>query len=435
MRLKYGKGNVDIDLPKEHVIGVLHADSIAARPINDVLKASVMEPIGKDRLSSIVRKNRPGDVLIIVSDQSRSIANYSLILEFLVSELIDAGINEKNIEFLIACGTHEPHDKTINEKIYGNIARNFNIISHDCLGETKKIGTTSTGLDVFINRRACEADFVIATGKINFHYIAGFSGGPKSILPGIAAYSTIRDNHCKLRRPGVGFGEQLRNIVAQEIKEAAELFSLDYIVNVIENVKNETSNILWGDPVAAFKCGMAEFLEPRSPSTHELADCCIVSAGGYPADRDFFFGHKAVNSCLGILKPGGAIILIAQCADGFGNGKFYNYLHNNSLDVLLEYPEEKIEVGGHRAFVTAKIIKEHEIMVYSALDSASLSRLGFRVISKIDQIHPILLDKFGDKYRLNFIDNGKSVLPVYRERVDKSIHIRNIGGAKRRNLA
>src|SRR4030042_1114327 len=208
MRLKYGKGSVDIALPEKHILGVIEADPVPAQPIKDVLKASVMNSFGKEPLPIIMRNNRPGDVVIIVSDQSRSIANYPQILEFLVSELIDGGIDEKNIEFLVACGTHEPHDQAINEKKYGNIARNFNIISHNCVGEMKRVGKTATGLEVLINRRA---------------------------------------------------------------GEAAALFGWDYIVNVVENIDNETNNIFWGDPNIAFKNGVAEFYKQRSKAVSELA--------------------------------------------------------------------------------------------------------------------------------------------------------------------
>ena len=148
MRLKYGKGSVDIALPEKHILGVIEADPVPAQPIKDVLKASVMNSFGKEPLPIIMRNNRPGDVVIIVSDQSRSIANYPQILEFLVSELIDGGIDEKNIEFLVACGTHEPHDQAINDKKYGNIARNFNIISHNCVGEMRRVGKGHTRISL-----------------------------------------------------------------------------------------------------------------------------------------------------------------------------------------------------------------------------------------------------------------------------------------------
>ncbi len=421
MRLKYGKGNVDIDLPDKHILGVLPAETVPARPVRDLLKASVMRPHGKGILSTVVRRKRPGDVVIIVSDQTRTIANYPQILEFLAAELIDAGVDEKNIEFLVACGTHQPHDQAVNEKKYLDIARKFKVTSHDCHGEATRVGKTSTGLEVLINRRACQADFAIATGKINFHYLPGFSGGPKAVLPGIAAYPTIRGNHSKLRRPGVRFGGLTNNIISREMSEAAGLFGLDYVVNMTENINGETVNIFWGDPDSAFKAGVAEFLEQRSKIVTEAADCCIVSAGGYPADRDLFFGHKAISSCLGILKPRGAIILTAQCADGFGDEKFYHYLYDNSLDELLACPEDNIQVGGHRAFVTAGILKRHEIIVYSDLDQSALKRLGFSSISNLKEIHSLLTRRFGDEYRVYFVPNGRTVLPRLASQLTKAL--------------
>ena len=123
-----------------------------------------------------------------------------------MSEIVDAGIDEKNIEFVVALGTHRKHTPQENKLLYEALFSDFRFSFHDCHNNLISIGRTSTGLEVQVNKRVRNADFVIATGKINFHYMAGFSGGRKAILPGISSYETIKSNHCKLRRDGVTLG-------------------------------------------------------------------------------------------------------------------------------------------------------------------------------------------------------------------------------------
>ncbi|MDH4210993.1 MAG: nickel-dependent lactate racemase [candidate division WOR-3 bacterium] len=410
MDLKYGHGSISFE-PPPGLIGVAEPKITAVRPLGMLLKESFTNPLGLGALNRVLRTNKPGDVVIIVSDITRKITNYDEILRFLVAELVDAGIDEKNISFVVALGTHRPHIAQENSALYGKLCDDFAFLQHDCRGDVIVVGKTSTGLEVGINRRVAEADFVITTGRIGFHYLAGFSGGRKSILPGVASYETIRNNHKKLVRNGVFVSKIESNIIAREMDEAAGLLGVDYILNVVENPDRETEKIFCGHHAHAFSEAVDYFVTKRRIMISEPADCVIVSAGGYPNDKDFYHTHKAINLTMLGLKDNGSIILVGQCEEGFGNEEFLRLMRDNNIDGLLEYPEEKIEVGGHRAFLTAKILKQHRVYACTDLNGARLKEISFTPIHSIQQGIDAVKKEQHNGFKTLIVSNGQAVLP------------------------
>lgn len=411
MDLKYGKGRISFEAPP-NTAGVVEPAAAAVEPVESLLKKSFTSPSGQAGLSSILRKNKPGDVVVIVSDITRGIANYEEILEFLVAEMVDAGIDEKNIIFVIALGTHRKHTPEENARLYGRLCEDFEFLPHDCRRELAVVGKTSTGLEVSVNRRVREADFVIATGRVGFHYLAGYSGGRKAILPGVASYDTIRGNHSKLLREGVFVTRTRGNIIAQEMSEAAALVGVDYLLNVVETPERETAGIHCGHLEPAFNEALDHFVAARRRPVSEPADCVIVSAGGYPGDRDFYHTHKAMNLAMLCLRPHGSIILAGECAEGFGNEKFLRLMRENGIDALLRYPEERIEVGGHRAFLTARILRQHRVYVLARLDHDVLGQMHFTPVQSIEQALDAVRKEKGDDFRTLVVPDGTAVLPI-----------------------
>ncbi len=396
------------------MLGVLQCEPHEGKDAELLMKEALLHPVNKPRLGRVVRSNRPRDVVVLVSDITRNIAQYSKILSLLVAELVDAGIDEQNIEFMIAQGSHRDHTAAENRLLYGSLVDQFTFTPHDCHGECVSLGKTSTGLEVEVNRRACDAEFVIATGRIDFHYLAGFSGGRKAVLPGIASYRTIRENHSKLMRDGVQVGELEGNIIAREMHEAAQLFGIDYLVNMIETPGGEPSAIVCGEAMSAFSEGVGQLLSRREVAIAQPADCAIIATGGYPKDRTFFKGHRALNNCLAALKPGGAVILAAESTEGVGQERFQRYLADNTLDQLKDFSEGRIELGGHRAFVTAKILSDHTVYVVSRCDSSIIRQMKFLPVHDIDEGIEHINRDYQDGYTSYIIPDGTGILPVVR---------------------
>jgi nickel-dependent lactate racemase len=416
MELGFGKETVSCDVSKHNILGILECGRHDIKPLKYLLEQSLLNPIGKPRLKELLQRNKPRDLVIIVSDITRSIADYDKILSFLVSEIVDAGIDEKNIEFMVALGTHRKHTPEENKSLFSNLLSDFKFSFHDCHNDLVAIGKTSSGLEVQVNRRVRAADFVIATGRINFHYLAGFSGGRKSILPGIASYETIRNNHCKLKREGVLLGKIESNIIAQEMAEAAQLFGVDYLVNVIETNDKRVADVFCGDIIQAHKKGIEYFKAEHVSGIDRQADCVIISAGGYPKDRTFFNGHKVLNNAVSAVRRGGSIILVAECPDGVGNPEFERHLVDNNIAELSHFPEAKIEVGGHRAFQTSRLLEDYKIYVLSKLDPALLSQMKFTPVKDIDSAIAQVKKDHGQDLKIYIVPDGRSVLATVNGR-------------------
>ena len=411
MDLRYGEGSITIQSPPGF-LGAIVPRVDKVQPLSVLLKESFMNPVGQPLLREMIRKNKPGDVVIVVSDRTRRIANYDRILEFLVSELIDAGVQEQNMEFIVALGTHRPHSDAENREQYGSLVDDFRFTQHDCRRDLVSLGKTSTGLDVRVSRRVQQAEFVIATGRVDFHYMAGFSGGRKSILPGIAAYDTIRNNHKKLVRNGVWIGNTEGNIIAQEMAEASSLLGVDYLLNVVETPQGGTAGVFSGHHVYAFGEAVENFSAARRVRIDTAADCVIISAGGYPNDKDFYHTHKSMNLAMPALKQDGSIILVGRCQEGFGNDKFMQLMLDNPIEDLLQYPEEKIDVGGHRAFLTARMLRSHRVYALTDLDADTLRRIHFIPIESVAQGIASAQEEHGTGMSTLVVPNGKVVLPL-----------------------
>lgn len=412
MRLKFGITDIECTLPDKNVLGIIEPRRPSIRPYDELLKQSLLDPIGKPRLKTMLRKNRPGDVVIIVSDKTRQIAHYREVLDLLIGEIVDSGVDERAIECIIALGTHRRHTEEENQRVYGDLLEKVKFSFHDCHKDLVRIGAVSTGLEVFVNKRAHDADFVIATGKIDFHYMAGFSGGRKAVLPGIAGYDTVRANHCKLKRDGVALGSVQGNIIAQEMHEAALLFGLDYLMNVVETPDHETCGILCGDSVQAFEHGVSVFREHRVIPVSGPADCAIVSSGGDPGDRYFYGGHKALDNVVPVVKSGGRIILVAQCGKGMGNEEFHSLLSEHTVDDLLCASEEGITIGGHRAYHTARLLHGYTIIVISDLDQKEILNIHFKAAPDLAAAIEQVKNHSGDNFTCYVVPNGHTVLPV-----------------------
>lgn len=408
VKFKYGDESVIIDLPDKNVLGIIgrkkDKSREARRPIREMVKNALYKPEETSRLRQTLKKNRPGYLVIIVSDISRNISNYSAILDLLVEEIIESGVREENIEFIVALGTHPVHTAEEHKRLYSFLPDKFKFSFHDCHNNLKNIGKTSTGLDMLINERVMAADTVITTGKINYHYLAGFSGGRKSILPGVAGHETIRENHIKLVRNGIGIGRLEGNVINQEMEEASQMVGVDFALNIIEDHNQDTIWAKAGQAEAVFRIGTEFFLREFSFDIKQKADCIFVAAGR--DDKDFFAAHKIINLAAGFVKPHGSIVLIAQAPDGPGNERFNDYLVNFSLDDLINYPANKIELGGHRAFVTARLLKDYRIYVHSSIGADILRRLHFVPVHDPASLVTELKKDYGNDFKAYLNPDG-----------------------------
>ena len=322
--LPFGKGEQTISLDETHILYDLHGNHVNAVPDEvAAVRKALRQPIDSLPLADVVA---PGDtVAIIVSDITRPVHTAQM-LPVIVNEFNLAGIPDEQIKVITAQGTHRAHTPEEDEMVCGkDMVSRLTIINHDCRDKDNllKVGTTSHGNDIWLNAEAVRADKVIVTGAVSFHPMAGFGGGRKAVLPGIAGYETIMRNHALALTEDVGGGCNERcetslledNPLHDDMKQAAALLNPCFLVNTVFSADGDLAEVVGGHWYAAWKKGCDDLLSFASVPIAEKADITLASAGGYPKDMNLYQSMKAPMNAVFATKPGGTMILTLDCPD------------------------------------------------------------------------------------------------------------------------
>lgn len=322
--LPFGKGDQHISLDETHVLYDLHGNHVPA--VTDEaaeVRKALRQPIGSLPLAEVVKSS--DTVAIIVSDITR-LVHTAQMLPVIVDELNRAGIPDEQIKVITAQGTHRAHTSEEDELVCGKeMVQRLTIINHDCRNKENlvKVGTTTHGNDVWLNAEAVLADKVIVTGAVSFHPMAGFGGGRKAVLPGIAGYETIMRNHALALTEDVGGGCNERcetslledNPLHDDMKQAAALLNPCFLVNTVFSADGDLAEVVGGHWYEAWKKGCDDLLSFASVPIAEKADITLASAGGYPKDMNLYQSMKAPMNAVFATKPGGTMILTLDCPD------------------------------------------------------------------------------------------------------------------------
>lgn len=322
--LPFGKGTQSVALPEDKVRYDLHGNkaSVVENPADAVLQC-LRHPIDSAPLAEVVQ---PGDtVAIIVSDITRLVRT-DVMLPVIVAELNRIGVADDQISIIVAQGTHRAHTPAEDITVCGEeMAKRLHIVQHDCRDASNlvSIGTTSFGNEVFLNKKAVEADKVILTGAVSFHPMAGFGGGRKAVLPGIAGFDTIMRNHslALAEQEGNGCNPNCDTAILkgnpfhEDMLEATEIFQPDFLVNTVFTADGDLCAVVGGHWRTAWERGCELVLETGGVPIEEQADITIASAGGFPKDLNLYQGCKAYMNAMFATKPGGIMILVLDCPD------------------------------------------------------------------------------------------------------------------------
>lgn len=325
VRLAYGRTGLDVDLPDDvTVIRSKHMAGLAdeAESLRQALRGGPLgrEPFGRGSapLAQIVK---PGDRVVIVhSDITRATPNDRM-LPVVIGELEGAGVRSKDIVLLNALGTHRRQTDSELRRMLGDaLVDNYCCLQHDSLDDAQlvSLGTTKLGHPVRINRTYMEADVKILTGFIEPHLFAGFSGGPKAVLPALAGAESVLSNHgyAMVGHPAAIWGVTAGNPIWEEMMEVALRTEPDFLLNVALNAEREITGVFAGDLVAAHRQGI-EFVRRQAMVTvDELYDIAITTNSGYPLDQNLYQCVKGMRAAQQVVREGGAIILAGACQDG-----------------------------------------------------------------------------------------------------------------------
>ncbi len=414
MKLKYGKEEVSLPIQGKNIIKILNLKKQKAllNP-ESRLKNLLKNPIGCPSLRELIFQKKASKILIIVNDITRP-TPYEIILPPLLDELHQIGIKKENIIFIIATGIHRSNSPEEIKEMFGeNIFSAYKFINHDC-GDPylKDLGKLKNGNKLWVNPIVSDIDFIITTGVIVPHYFAGFSGGRKSILPGICGRKTIEANHARMVSSDSRTGNLKGNPVHQEMQEAAEKVGVDFNINVVTNKHYEIIEIVAGELLASWQQGVEICKKIYLCPIEKKADIVIASAGGYPKDINVYQAQKALNNAYQAVKPGGTIILLAECSEGYGEPTFKKWVEEaNSPDAIIERLKKKFVLGGHKAYAIAKLTKEVEVILISSLPQDKVRKLYFIPMENISQATEYVKEKYGEDFQAYILPSGNTVLP------------------------
>lgn len=414
MELRYGKNIVKLPLKENNILKALN---LKKRGIllnsKDKLKELLKNPIGSISLRELIFQRKAQKILIIVNDITRP-TPYKIILPPLLSELKEAGIRKEDINFIVATGIHRGNSKEELGSIFGeDLISTYKFINHNADSpDLHYLGKLKSGNELWINSIVSKVDFIITTGVIVPHYFAGFSGGRKSVLPGICGRKTIEANHAKMVHPNARAGNLKGNPVHQEMQETAEKVGVDFNINVITNENHEIVEIVAGGLFESWQRGVEECKKMYLCPIKQKADVVIVSTGGYPKDINVYQAHKALDNAYQAVRPGGTIILLAECTEGYGETTFEQWIKEaETPEDIIKRIKKKFVLGGHKAYGIARVVKEVEVILISSLPKEKVRKLFFIPMENISQAIEYIKDKYGENFQAYILPSGNTILP------------------------
>jgi nickel-dependent lactate racemase len=401
----------------------LAAESIeapkAAVATDDVgaIQEALEHPVGCPPLGQIVR---PGETVAVVVNDVTRLTRSDRFLPPLVNTLNRAGIPDGDIFIVFALGTHRAQTEAEQRALVGEeIFRRIRVFDHDGGNDRNlvTIGATSAGNKVEINRRVWEADRIVLTGDILFHRIAGYSGGRKSLAPGVAGNRTTTFNHRMVLDPRCQTGVLDGNPAHEDLLEACRLADPDFILNVVLSPEGKLLHVVAGELEEAHRegCRAADRLL-RTPIGHPF-DLIIGSTGGAPLDIDLRQAQKGMDNACAALRDGGTLFYYAECPDGLGSPMLDRYLRRyGSAEEMERTLREDFVIGGHKALWLSRLGQRYDVHLVTHLDSFFVERCGFHAVrpEEHDQYLKKLLGRLGPA-RIGVIPHAGLTFPVVQE--------------------
>ncbi|MDY6342977.1 MAG: nickel-dependent lactate racemase [Sphaerochaetaceae bacterium] len=380
--IPYGKTTLSLQLEDSRLHGVLVPklhDYVPDKSQEQLVDNALANPIGSPRLSELSKGKR--NVVLIASDHTRPVPSKIIVPRMLAE--IRKGNPDARITILIATGCHRGTTKQEIEEKFGTfIARHEHIIVHDCDSSSMAhVGVLPSGGDLLVNRIVVDADLVCSEGFIEPHFFAGFSGGRKSVLPGIASRKSVLSNHCsefiadEHARTGVLDG----NPIHKDMVWAARKAKLAFICNVVLDAKKEIIYAVAGDMEEAHLRGCA-FLSSLCKVSAKPADIVISSNGGYPLDQNIYQAVKGMTAAEATVRRGGVIIMVAQSQDGHGGEHFFHQLSDErdidkTLKLFLSRGRNETLPDQWQAQIFIRILQKASVIYVSDAPDAMVKAL------------------------------------------------------------
>jgi len=418
VHIKYGMEGLDLDVPETpNFKGILCPAE--AKPLEDPA-ARVAEALNEPTESSPLQSLAIGkeNAVIVISDITRPVPN-ALLLPIICGQLEAAGMARDKITILIATGIHRPNEGAELERLVGKeIAANYRIINHFSKQQDDMVlvGHVGDGVPALVNKHYVAADLKILTGFIEPHMWAGFSGGRKSILPGISSVQTLEFMHGPemVAHPKTAYGLLDGNPFHQAGLEIMAKAGADFIVNVTLDTSKRVTGVFAGHPVQAHLKGV-DFLSRHCVKTlDEPLDFVVTTNAGAPLDCNLYQTAKGLSGVSGATREGGVILIATECLEGFGSDEYRAVFEHATT------PAEFIEKLMKKEFFmpdqwcaqeTYQVMLKNEVWVYTnGIDAETLERFHFKPVAELNDAIEQLLQRFGNDARWAIVPDGPMVI-------------------------
>ena len=373
IQFPYGKTHLEYDFEVVNVLTSSIESYDPGKSAQALVEEAMHAPVDSACLQELAKDKE--NVVIIASDHTRPVPSKVILPPMLLA--IREGNPNADITILVATGSHrETTKEELVAKFGQNIVDSEKIVVHDCddTSNMVNLGTLPSGGQCLINRIAAEADLLLAEGFIEPHFFAGFSGGRKSVLPGVAARETVLANHCAefIAHPCARTGILEDNPIHRDMLWAAKQAKLRYIVNVVLNGEKEVIYAVAGELEAAHKKG-TDFLSQLCGVETEPADIVISTNGGYPLDQNVYQAVKGMTAAEAAVRDGGVIIMLADSSDGLGGDHFYHQLAdekniNKTMDLFLSRGRKETVPDQWQSQILIRILQKATVIYISQMD-------------------------------------------------------------------
>jgi len=410
--IKYGKdGAQSIDVPDENLIGTFYPKDVKCEASDKVIGDSIDNPIGYDSLTAFLKGGK--DIVFIVNDGTRPTPTAKVL------DALSKRMDLREARYIIATGTHRDMTAEEYDFVFGKHYNELKdrIICHDSKkSECVHLGRSKNGTDMEVNKIAVDADRLVIITSVEPHYFAGYTGGRKSFLPGVASFKTIEQNHKLAMRmeaqslvlEGNPVHEDMMD--ALEVVKGKEIFSIQMVLDRHQNIYKVAA----GDLNKAFSTAVGWANEVFSVPIPEKADM-VISVAPYPMDVDLYQSQKALDNGKWALKNGGKILMVSKCREGIGHATFLDQL-SSSTDpkIVLENLGKEYKLGYHKAAKMAEIMVWADVWAVTDLDKGLISKANMRPFDTVaDAVKEML--SLNKNARILILADGSVTIPKVKE--------------------
>jgi len=407
--IPYGGGKVEVKVEGSRVSRIIEPGVVSVGDETEIIRRGIEQPINSRNFNEFIADAR--DLLFIVNDSTRPTPTAKIL------EVIYPEIRDKNTRFIVATGFHRAPTEEEFNYIFGNYydLLKDRIYVHDARKDEDMVylGTASSGTEMYVNKLGMEAHKLVTISSVEPHYFAGYTGGRKSFLPGIASYKTIEQNHKHALNPRAQALVLEGNPVHEDMVDAfkmvkgKEIFSIQTVLDGQKRIYHCTSGHIHN----SFLMAIEKAHEVYCVDIEEKADI-VVAVVGYPSDIDLYQSHKGLESGKLALKKGGILILVSECRTGVGDEAYYNLLASSRTpQEALQRIKRDYKLGYHKAAKIAEIATWAEIWGVTGLEGRDLERAFIRPFHDLQQAIDEAIEKKGETAKILFIMDASLTVP------------------------